>query len=714
MNRNCLSPWAHSAVSSPLATHFPNPLTLLGAFFLCLAPALASAQGVTLQSGSANLGSANVCPSDQTTHAPCSNTVTLTYSVDAGTTIGGVGIFTTGAKNLDFQAKAGDTSTTLCSAQTYSSATTCTVDVTFAPLAPGQRKGAVQFVDGSGNVLSNTYIYGTGVGPEIAFSPAAQAVLGGSINNANGVAVDASGNVFAVDLFYGEVKEILAAGGYTIVKTLTSGLHPYGLAVDGSGDLFISEGNAVEEILAVNGSIPANPTIQTLSTDFVEPNEVAVDGSGNVFVADGGGDSGGNSVKEIVAAGGYTKVRRLGSGFGQAFGVAVDASGNVFVASYGIGPVYEIVAINGSIPDNPTIKPFGKFFLLIGVAVDASGNVFVAQQSDNAAVYEIAAVNGSIPANPTITSLGGGFQFLAGIAEDGSGNVFVADYGNNAVDEIQRSQPPSLGFAATIVGSTSSDSPQSVQIQNVGNTTLTGSGTLNDSIDFTVVAGPGIFPDCPPEILPLAPGAECNVSFDFTPQLPELLDRTLTLSDNSLNGNPATQTIHLMGTGHHASQTIDFPTIEPQTALTPLDHLYATVSSGLPITFASNTPDVCTISGIRADFLTAGSCDLIATQAGNTEYFAAITGQTFLVHHRRQVITFGPIAPQPVGTMLTLTATTDSELPITYASTTPTICSVSGSTASLLNTGTCTIQASQAGDATYFASGPKAQSFTVE
>src|SRR5271170_7858757 len=108
MKRNRLSPLAQSAVSSPLATHFPNPLALLGGFFLCLAPALASAQGVSYAGTAVNFGSINVCPAGQTTPAPCSSKQTLTYSVDAGTTIGVVGIFTTGDKNLDFQAEAHD------------------------------------------------------------------------------------------------------------------------------------------------------------------------------------------------------------------------------------------------------------------------------------------------------------------------------------------------------------------------------------------------------------------------------------------------------------------------------------------------------------------------------------------------------------------------------------------------------------------------------
>ena len=53
----------------------------------------------------------------------------------------------------------------------------------------------------------------------------------------------------------------------------------------------------MKEIVAVNGSIPASPTIRTLGSGFYYPYGVAVDGSGNVFV----GEQNLNVVKEIVA-----------------------------------------------------------------------------------------------------------------------------------------------------------------------------------------------------------------------------------------------------------------------------------------------------------------------------------------------------------------------------------------------------------------------------
>jgi DNA-binding beta-propeller fold protein YncE len=50
-------------------------------------------------------------------------------------------------------------------------------------------------------------------------------------------------------------------------------------------------------------------------------------------------------------------------------------------------------------------------------------------------------------------ALGSGFNHPAGVAVDGSGNIFVADAGNNAMKEIVVSNPPSLTFTQTAVGS---------------------------------------------------------------------------------------------------------------------------------------------------------------------------------------------------------------------------------------------------------------------
>ncbi len=89
----------------------------------------------------------------------------------------------------------------------------------------------------------------------------------------------------ASSLLYGQT--VTFAGTQTGVPTGAFSA-TFGVAVDERGDVFFPDifGHAVMEALAVNGSIPANPTVLNLGSGFIEPYDVAVDGSGNVFVAE--------------------------------------------------------------------------------------------------------------------------------------------------------------------------------------------------------------------------------------------------------------------------------------------------------------------------------------------------------------------------------------------------------------------------------------------
>jgi hypothetical protein len=190
-------------------------------------------------------------------------------------------------------------------------------------------------------------------------------------------------------------------------------------------------------------------------------------------------------------------------------------------------------------------------------------------------------------------------------------------------------------FAATVLGSTSSDSPQAVTVQNIGNQPLDSvtpglSITGANSSSFAQVAGTGTPADCG-TTFSLAPGASCNVSFSFTPQSSGNLQGTAVLTDNALNSNPATQSISLTGTGLQQSQTITFDAISNQVLGTPLT-LTASASSGLPVSFTSTTASVCTVAGTTATLVNPGTCSIQASQSGNAIYSAAppVT-QSFLV-----------------------------------------------------------------------------------
>jgi hypothetical protein len=61
-----------------------------------------------------------------------------------------------------------------------------------------------------------------------------------------------------------------------------------------------------------------------------------------------------------------------------------------------------------------------------------------------------------------------------------------------------------------------------------------------------------------------------------------------------------------------------------------------------------------------------------------------------------------------------LSATASSGLTVSFATTTSTVCSVSGTTATMLATGNCVIQASQAGNAAYAVAPGVSQYFVVK
>jgi hypothetical protein len=163
------------------------------------------------------------------------------------------------------------------------------------------------------------------------------------------------------------------------------------------------------------------------------------------------------------------------------------------------------------------------------------------------------------------------------------------------------------------------------------------------------------------------------------------------------------------------SQTITFGALSKRTFGAAPFTVSATASSGLAVSFASTTLAVCTTSGATVTLVAAGTCTIQATQAGNTNWAAATpVSQSFQVTQESQTITFGALGNQHFGTPpFTVGATASSGLAVSFASTTPAVCTVSGATVTLAAGGTCTIQATQAGNATWAAATPVSQSFQV-
>jgi len=86
-------------------------------------------------------------------------------------------------------------------------------------------------------------------------------------------------------------------------------------------------------------------------------------------------------------------------------------------------------------------------------------------------------------------------------------------------------------------------------------------------------------------------------------------------------GPPAT--VSISGNSSPAPQTITFPAIAGVTLGVGPFALQATASSGLAVTYTSNSTSVCTVAGSTVTVLAAGTCSITASQAGNSTYAAA-------------------------------------------------------------------------------------------
>jgi hypothetical protein len=591
-------------------------------------------QVVKVQHEAVNFGSVNVCPAGQSSPAPCNQTLPLTYNVVATTTFGTTKVVTQGAPNLDFKLSSGSTCT-----GTVSAGSTCAVNVTFAPLAPGIRMGAVQLTDNLGNVLVTTLVYGQGQGPAVAFYPSVQTTVPISGLDGQGepfgLAVDGAGDVFIAETHESQVVELPAGCTSAACQTTVGSglLDPEGLAVDGAGDVFIADG--VRGVLQVpylgNGHYGAQITVPVSVFGF-QPDAVAVDGAGNVFTVGFGGPSLGE-VEEVpyLGNGNYGTQITVNTGAYMLVyptGVAVDGTGDVFIADTQNNRVVEVPAVGAPHTiGSGLVEPNY-------VAVDGTGNVYIADDAHNQ-VVEVPAGGGA----QTTVQLASGGSFALAVAVDLAGDVFIADVdnpgGNNVVVEVQRSLPPTLNFAATLVNKKSS--AQSVTIQNIGNQPLdaVSPGLAVIGPNFLQVAGSGKPADCTSSFA-LAPGATCKLSISFEPQSAGSLTSSATFTDNALNTEPsAEQSITLKGTGNPLTQTVSFTGAPASAADGSTFTVVATSNSD--ITPAISATGSCKAgpvyaSGASFDALvtmtkSTGTCSLKAEWPANDVYKAASATQ---------------------------------------------------------------------------------------
>jgi hypothetical protein len=118
-------------------------------------------------------------------------------------------------------------------------------------------------------------------------------------------------------------------------------------------------------------------------------------------------------------------------------------------------------------------------------------------------------------------------------------------------------------------------------------------------------------------------------------------------------------------------------------------------------------------SALSTPTLSVGSHGILVRSLSGTFNLTQVVVQTGTATLQPQTITFANPGPQTVGTPLTLVATASSDLTVSFTSTTTSTCTVSGATATFIASGTCTIDANQAGNSTYAQAPMVPQSFMV-
>ncbi len=333
----------------------------------------------------------------------------------------------------------------------------------------------------------------------IAFSGGNGSPLGAQLNLPQGVAVDDNGNLYIADSASNRVFKVSHGVVTTIAGNGAAGFSgdngpaanaqlnsPQGVAIDASGNVYITDtmNNRIRKVTSgVITTVVGNGTPgysgdggPALSAQLDDPQGgLAVDSAGNLYVADtfnGRIREVSNGVITTVAGNGRFGSSGDGGPAAGAMlngpvGVAVDSRGNLYIADTGypfdgIGRIRKVsngiittvagaglAPTPGNLGDNGAATaaalPFPK-----SVAVDAAGSIYIADaggpnlETGGGYYARVRKVS-----NGVITTIGGngtaGFSGDFGpgsaaalnvpqsVAVDASGNVYVADSGNRSL-----------------------------------------------------------------------------------------------------------------------------------------------------------------------------------------------------------------------------------------------------------------------------------------
>jgi sugar lactone lactonase YvrE len=623
-------------------------------------------------------------------------------------------VTTQGRTSSDFT----DAGTGTCSnTVTYSTGDYCTVDIQFAPTAPGVRTGSVALVYGYGGSAISTpgYVQGTGFAPYVNFPP-------GTIGIADQVAVDANSNVFtkgiAIDstgyLYAEEFSNIsgnnhivrgVPYGGWESILTLPNTVLPAALAVDGYGDLLIAATNGTDTAGAIYLATPGNSgyTYSVLFTQdsngnpFIIPYYIAVDANENFYFTDFSTKKA--YVSKFLGDNTWATPVVLGSGFALPAGIAVDANGVVYIVDNNNNSVvaeiptdtgyYQATIVSDNVNNSQLDSPST-------VTVDSNLNLYVTSYGNlTDLIYEESPVVGGFAESAAFSlQQTSEIEGWSTHVMDAYGNFYMGLDGYNTVLELDRVDTPNLSFLPTPVNQVSSDSPKSLTMTNWGNAPLEvyipGSGTnpvvYGYASDFSLNSS--ITNACPvtTSVSP-SPGylygdESCIWSFSFEPQSVYSYSAEYVVHDDNLNApSPgAVQVIYMEGIG----TTSAAPIVDLTSSANPSQYLSTVtfvatvnVSGGSTptgtVTFKDGTTSLGTqtlnsagTATLNISSLSVGSHPITAVYSGNSTYpseTSSVLTQVIDAASAPTVSLGTSVTPALVQTAVTFTSTVKGGTP---------------------------------------------------
>lgn len=199
-----------------------------------------------------------------------------------------------------------------------------------------------------------------------------------TVTSPGSVALDPSGNVY-VSTEQGYVYEYKVSSGsstgYTgaVQVAYVSGMTLRGLAIDTSGNLFAVNAGTGQIYEFAVGSFTQSTVIAGGYTSNAYG--LGMDGSNNLYVGD---TANGRVVKYTLSGGSYTAATYPVTGLSNVQGVSPDASGNLYLGTAS-GVVEAVYTSSGNTYTTRTVAPITEQV----AAVDASGNLFLLPYGQN-------------------------------------------------------------------------------------------------------------------------------------------------------------------------------------------------------------------------------------------------------------------------------------------------------------------------------------------